>query len=247
MITATLSFPSFSQGKSVQYQSGTTQLEGYFAKAAGAKAPGVLILHAWMGLTDHEKTTANRLAKAGYHALAADVYGIGVHPSSPAEAGKLAGMYKSNFQEYQNRIKAGIDELVKLGADPNKIVVIGYCFGGTGAIEAARGALPVKGIISFHGGLGKDSVRANEPIVPKVLVLHGADDKYESPKEIATFQQEMRDGHADWQMVYFSGAVHAFTDPAAGNDNSKGSAYNATADRRSWEYMMTFLKEVFGR
>lgn len=246
LMMATASFPVFSQGKSVSYQSGSTQLEGYFAKA-GNKAPGVLILHAWMGLTDHEKTTANRLSKAGYNALAADVYGQGVHPSSPAEAGKLSSQYKTNYQEYQARIKAGIDELIKLGSDPNNIVVIGYCFGGTGAIEAARGGLPVKGIVSFHGGLGKDSARPNPAIAAKVLILHGADDPFESPKEISTFQQEMRDGKADWQMVYFSDAVHAFTDPAAGSDKSKGIAYNATADRRSWEYMMQFLKEVFGK
>lgn len=245
LMMATISFPAFTQGKNVQYQSGSTQLEGYFAKAPAAKAPGILILHAWMGITAHEKTTADRLSKAGYNALAADVYGAGVHPSSPAEAGKLSGSYKKNYAAYQARIKAGIDELVKLGADPGKIVVIGYCFGGTGAIEAARAGMPVKGIVSFHGGLGKDSTRADGPISPKVLILHGADDRYESPQEISRFQQEMRNGKADWQMVYFANAVHAFTDPAAGNDNSKGTAYNAAADRRSWEYMLQFLKEVF--
>lgn len=241
-------FRSLAQAKELSYQEGTTQLIGYFAAPAPnkKKAPGIVVIHAWMGITNHEKTTVNRLSNLGYYALAADIYGANVHPANPQEAGKQAGYYKTNYKEYQARINAAIAVLVKQGADPDNIVVIGYCFGGSGAIEAARAGLPVKGIVSFHGGLAKDPTRPNAPLKPKMLILHGADDPHESPAEINAFQQEMRDGKADWQMVYFANAVHSFTDPAAGTDNSKGAAYNKLADERSWKYMLDFLKEVFG-
>ncbi|MGF7230113.1 dienelactone hydrolase family protein [Arachidicoccus sp.] len=232
----------------LKYQDGNTKLEGYFLAPANhaKKAPGIVVIHAWMGISAHEKNTVERLSKLGYNALAADIYGEGVKPKNTKEAGKLAGYYETNYQIYHTRIKAAINEIIKQGADPNKIVVIGYCFGGTGAIEAARANMPVKGIVSFHGGLYKDSLRENNPhIVPKLLILHGADDPFQTQEAIRRFQKEMRDGKADWQMVYFGNAVHAFTDPAAGNDNSKGAAYNKKADERSWQYMLIFLKEVF--
>ena len=76
------------------------------------------------------------------------------------------------------------------------------------------------------------------PIVPKVLVCHGAIDPYASEAQLKSFQKEMNDAKADWQMIYYANAVHSFTEPAAGNDNSKGAAYNEKADKRSWEAMM---------
>jgi dienelactone hydrolase len=103
--------------------------------------------------------------------------------------------------------------------------------------------MKVQGVVSFHGGLGRDAARVNNVIKARVLVLHGADDLYVPAAEVTAFQQEMRDTKADWEMIYYADSVHAFTDPEAGNDNSKG-AYNAKADKRSWERMNSFLKDV---
>lgn len=237
---------ALAQLKAVNYADESQKLNGYFSKPKIAKKhnPGVLILPAWMGIDEHAKETATYLSKAGYASFVADIYGEGNKPTNMAEAGKQAGFYKTNIKEYHKRIQLALDQLVKNGANPDKIVVIGYCFGGTGAIEAARTNMKVKGIASFHGGLGRDDARIIEPITPKVLVLHGADDKYESDAEIKLFQDEMRTAKADWQMNYYANAVHAFTDKYAGNDNSKGAAYNEKADKRSWKAMMTFLEEV---
>ncbi len=240
----------FSQGKTVEYKDGEAALKGYFAKASDkksstGKAPGVVIIHQWMGLTQHEKTSADKLAALGYHAFAADIYGSANMPATKEEAGREAGKYKSDYKLLQSRIKSAIDELVKLGADPDRIVVIGYCFGGTAALEAARAGLKVKGVVSFHGGLKKDTARVNGQIDAKVLVLHGADDASVSKADIDNFQKEMKDGKADWQMVWYANAVHAFTQREAGNDNSKGVAYNEKADKRSWEHLLVFLDEIF--
>jgi dienelactone hydrolase len=209
------------------------------------KRPGIIVLPAWMGITAHEKTSADKLSQLGYHALVADIYGEKAKPGSAKEAAALSGFYKKNYAVYQSRIEKALETLVKQGADADNIVVMGYCFGGTGALEAGRGGLPVKGIVSIHGGLGKDSTRAYTPIKPAVLILHGADDPFVSEKDIKSFQQELRRGKTDWQMNYYSGAVHAFSDPAAGNDNSKGTAYNKKADERSWKAMVTFMEELF--
>ncbi len=237
---------SMAQSKTVTYKNDAQILSGISVKPTKAKKnkPGILILPAWMGIDEHAKDSAKRLAALGYTTFVADIYGVDQRPKNYTEAGQKAGYFKKNITEYQTLIKLALDQLIKQGANPDDIVVMGYCFGGTGSIEAARTNMKVKGVVSFHGGLGRDETRTIDKIVPKVLVLHGADDPYESKEEIVNFQNEMRTAAADWQMVYYANAVHAFTDKNAGNDNSKGAAYNEKAEKRSWEAMLVFLKEV---
>jgi len=237
---------SHAQLKPVTYKDGDQKLNGLsIAPAKGdMKKAGILILPAWKGIDKHSKAVAEDLSKLGYYAFIADIYGEGNYPKDNKAAGEKAGYYKNNIAAYQQRIKLALEELIKSGADASKIVVIGYCFGGTGAIEAARANFPVRGIVSFHGGLGRDSSRAITPITAKVLVLHGADDPSVPLPQVLTFQQEMKTAKADWQMVYYANAVHAFTEPEAGNDNSKGAAYNELAAKRSWKHFLLFLDEI---
>lgn len=237
---------SFAQLKPVKYNDANQVLNGFGIQPAkkSPQKPGVLILPAWLGIDKLSKDTAENLSRLGYYAFVADIYGEGNYPKDTKEAGKNAGYYKKNISEYQKRIALALEQLIRSGANPDNIVVIGYCFGGTGALEAARAHLKAKGVVSFHGGLGKDATRPVEPITSKVLVCHGADDPYESKEEIAAFQQEMRDTKADWQMIYYANAVHSFTNPEAGNDNSKGAAYNEIAAKRSWEHLKLFLEET---
>ena len=234
------------QLKPVKYTDGSQALNGLFAKATkkSSQNPGILLLPAWLGIDKASKDIAENLSKLGYNVFIADIYGEGNYPKNTTEAGKQAGYYKKNYEVYQKRINAALQELIKSGANPDNIVAIGYCFGGTGVLEAARGHLNLKGVVSFHGGLGKDATRPVEPITTKVLVCHGADDPFESAAEITAFQQEMRDSKADWQMIYYANAVHSFTNPEAGSDNSKGAAYNPVAAKRSFEHLQLFLNEV---
>ncbi|MGV9004922.1 dienelactone hydrolase family protein [Flavobacterium sp.] len=246
ILTLSVSFLSMSQLKPVDYNDGTQKLSGFAAipkKPFNTKA-GILILPAWMGIDDHSKESAEKLQAMGYFAFVADIYGVDKRPKTTNEAGQIAGYFKKNIAEYHKRIQLALDQLIKQGANPDKIVVIGYCFGGTGAIEAARMNMKVQGIVSFHGGLGRDESREITKIQPKVLVLHGADDFYVPKEEVESFQNEMRKGTADWQMVFYGKSVHAFTHKDAGSDNSTGAAYNEKADKRSWIAFMDFLKEV---
>ncbi len=246
-ILLVLSITSQAQLKPIAYSDGNQKLEGLLAtpKKSMKNKAGVLLLPAWMGIDNNAKENATELAKLGYTTFVADIYGIDKRPNNTKEAGQQAGYYKTNYLEYQKRIQLALDQLIKAGANPNKIAIIGYCFGGTGALEAARANMKIQGAVSFHGGLGRNPGRNIEPIAPKVLVLHGADDFYVPETEIKAFQEEMNKAKADWQMVYYADAVHAFTHKDAGSDKKTGAAYNEKAAKRSWKAMLVFFDEIF--
>jgi len=237
---------SNAQLKAINYTDGVQKLSGLAVGPANKSKSkgGILILPAWKGIDQHSKNVALELSKLGYHVFIADIYGEGNYPKDAEGAGKMAGYYKSHIDAYRKRISLALEQLVKTGAASSRIVAIGYCFGGTGVLEAARANFPVRGVVSFHGGLDRDTSKAIVPIKPEILVCHGADDPFVPSAQVASFQQEMRDARADWQMIYYANSVHAFTEPEAGNDNSKGAAYNERADKRSWQHFMLFLKEV---
>ena len=234
--------------KPLEYKAGDVLCEGWQAydDAVTGKRPGVLIVHQWTGISDHEKEAARKLAALGYNVLVADIYGKGVRPQQPQDAGKEAGKYKGFRPLLRSRVNAGLDVLARdERTDAAKLAATGYCFGGTAAIELARSGAKVLGIVSFHGGLDSPTPADGKNIKSKVLALHGADDPFVAAKDIAAFKAEMKDHYVDWKFVSYPGAVHSFTHKAAGNDNSKGAAYNADADRDSWYQMEQFLKRLF--
>lgn len=234
--------------ETVEYKQGDATLEGFHAydDSISGKRPGVLIVHQWKGLGEYEKKRAEMLAKLGYNVFAADIYGKGIRPTTPKEAGGLAGKYKSDRALLRERVKSGLEALRKNAmTDPKKIAAIGYCFGGTTVLELARSGEDISGVVSFHGGLSTPNPTDAKNIRGKVLALHGADDPNVPAPEVAAFEDEMRKAGADWQLVSYGGAVHSFTDWNAGSDNSRGAAYNERADKRSWEAMKGFFNELF--
>jgi len=234
--------------KEIEYRHGDVVLEGYIAypKDAKGKLPGVLICHQWMGHSPYERMRAEETAKLGMVAFALDIYGKGVRPKEVPEAAKLATAYKSDRALLRARALAGLEALRKVEVcDPSKIAVMGYCFGGTTALEVARSGAEILGAISFHGDLSSTAPDDAKQIKGKVVAYHGADDPFVPAAQVAAFEEEMRKAGVDWQLVAFGGAVHSFTLKAAGSDNAKGSAYNEKADLRSWEMYKGFLAEIF--
>jgi dienelactone hydrolase len=232
----------------IEYKQGEATLEGYLAydSSRPGQRPGVLIVHQWKGLTDYEKQRADMLAKLGYTAFALDIYGKGIRPKDNQEAGAQAGKYKRDRPLLRARAQAGLEILQKHKlADPKRIAAIGYCFGGTTVVELARSGADIAGVVSFHGGLDSPHPEDGKNIRCKVLVLHGADDPFVPAKDLAAFEDEMRQAKVDWQLVKYGGAVHSFTEKEAGRNNLAGAAYNEKADRRSWEAMKGFFAEVF--
>ena len=232
----------------VIYKHGNTTLEGFIAfdDSFSGKRPGVLVVHQWMGLTDYEKHRAEQLAALGYVAFCADIYGQGVRPKDTQAAGIEATKYKSDRKLLRARLNAALDRLKNLElVDTKHVAAIGYCFGGTAVIELARSSADIAGVVSFHGGLDSPTPDDGQKIRCKILACHGADDPFEKAEDLAAFEKEMREANVDWQLIKYGGAVHSFTQPLAGNDNSKGAAYNERADKRSWAAMKIFLENIF--
>jgi dienelactone hydrolase len=232
----------------IEYKDGDTVLEGYLAynPATAGRRPGVLVVHQWKGLTDYEKGRANMLAELGYTAFALDIYGKGIRPKDTQEAGAQAGKYKKDRALLRQRAQAGFAVLKNQPTvDPARVGAIGYCFGGTTVIELARTGAGVAGVVSFHGGLDSLHPEDAKNIKCKVLALHGADDPFVPPNDVAAFEDEMRQAKVDWQLVKYGGAVHSFTEKNAAANRLAGAAYNENADRRSWEAMKSFFAEAF--
>jgi dienelactone hydrolase len=233
--------------ETVEYKQGDMTLEGFLAydDSISGKRPGVLVVHQWLGLTDYEKHRAEQLAQLGYVAFCADIYGKDNQPKNVQEAGALAGKYKSDRALLRARVNAALDVLKKNElVDTKRVAAIGYCFGGTTVIELARSGADLNGIVSFHGGLDSPTPADGKNIKCKVLALAGADDPFQKPDDLTAFESEMRDNKVDWQIVFYGGAVHAFTQPDPGFVNA-GAKYNEKADKRSWEAMKQFFGEIF--
>lgn len=234
--------------RTVQYKHGNTILEGYLAydDSIHGKRPGVLVVHEWWGLNSYTMKRAEQIARLGYVVFAADMYGEGMKVNDPQKAAQLSEVYLNDRKLMRDRAMAGLDVLIRNPlVDTGKVAAIGYCFGGTTVLELARGHAPVLGVVSFHGGLSTPSPAETKDVKAKVLVLHGADDTFVSNDQINTFMDEMRRSGADWQMVFYSGAVHSFTNPEADRYGIKGIAYNEKADKRSWGAMRQFFDELF--
>ncbi len=236
------------KNETVSYKHGGAMLEGYVAydDASTQKRPVVLVVHEWMGLDANAKMHADNLAKLGYLAFAADIYGKGQNPKNTDEAGKISGFYKSDRHLLRGRVTAALKVAKNHRlANAGKVGAIGFCFGGTTVLELARSGANIDGVVSFHGGLSSPKPEDAKNIKSKVLVLHGADDPYVPDSEVAAFEEEMRRAKVDWQLFSYGGAVHGFTNPNGGKDPSKGYAYNEKAAKRSWEAMQTFFNELF--
>lgn len=223
--------------KTVTYKDGNQKLNALVTDNTGQKRPAVLILPAWKGIDNEAKQAALDLQKEGYIVLIADIYGEGNIPKTNEEASKIATSYKTDYKAYQHRIQLALDVLTKQNADPKKIAVIGYCFGGTGALEVARAGFPVEGIVSIHGGLAKDKSRPNAMFKTKILLENPADDKSVTKDDYDNLIKEMNDGKADWQIITYANSGHTFTNPESPD-------YNKIMAKRAWKHTVMFLAEI---
>lgn len=210
-----------------------------------AERPGVLVIPEYWGVNDYAKRRARMLAELGYVAFVGDMYGDGKVTTDSKQAGQWSGAVKGDRPLMRKRAVAALDELKKQpGVSKDNVAAIGYCFGGTTVLELARANTPVKGVVSFHGSLDAGNAPTAEKIDAPVLVLHGAADTHVPPDTVDALDKELTKAQADWHLVAYGSAAHAFTNPDAGNNPSSGVAYNEKADKRSWEAMKDFLAEV---
>ena len=238
------------QTRKVEYQDAAgAVLEGTLAfdDAVKGKRPGVLVIPDWMGIAPSSEGRARELAQQGYVAFVADIYGKGVRPKDAKQAGELAGRYRGGDRKLlRSRAQAALDTMLKNpDVDAARVAAIGFCFGGTAAIELAKSGAPLLGVVSFHGGLDAPTPGDSKNIKGKLLVLHGADDPYVKPADIAAFKKDLNDAKVDWVMVEYADTVHAFTQPEVGTDKAKGAAYNERSSKRAFAAMRSFFAELF--
>ena len=232
--------------ESLEYRDGDVTLRGFLAfdDRKSGRRPGVLVMPEAFGLGAQAKRRAERLAELGYVALAGDPYGDGLQLSDLQEAIKRATALFADPARSRARARAALDKLASLPqVDPSRLASIGYCMGGTLSLELARGA-PLKGIVSFHGGLQTQRPAAGQ-IKAKILVCTGADDPFVPVAQVSELADEMTKAKADWQIISYAGTVHSFTNPEADKIGATGISYNKSADERSWKAMASFFEEIF--
>ena len=237
------------KAESIEYQDGNVTLRGFvaFDDQTDEKRPGVLVMPEAFGLGAHAKERAKRLAALGYIALAGDPYGNGLEVSDLQEAIKHAGALREDPAKFRQRARAALDKLASLPqVDTSRLAMIGYCMGGTFSLELARDGAPLKGVVSFHGGLETQRPATAGQVKAKVLVCTGADDPFVPAAQVNAFAEEMTKAGVDWQVISYGGTVHSFTNPAADGVGVPGISYNMSADERSWKAMRTFFAEIFG-
>ncbi len=238
------------QGKEVSYTANGTTLKGWIAydDAVKGKRPAVLVVHEWWGHNAYARKRANMLAELGYVALAVDMYGDGKQAQHPDDAGKFAGEVAKNKPLGKARFEAAMKLLRKQrNVDGNRLAAIGYCFGGSVVLEMARTGEDLKGVASFHGGLGTDSPAQPGKVKAQVRSFTGADDKMIPVTQVEAFKQEMEKAGVNYKVVVYSGAMHSFTNPdadALGKQFNLPLAYNAEADKDSWTQAQAFLADV---
>ncbi len=236
--------------ETVEYRDGDEVMEGFVAwdDSTDARRPGVLVIHEWYGLNDYARLRTRQLARLGYVAFAADMYGKGRRATNAKEAAELSGRLKEDIELMRRRGRLALEQLREHRlSDDDKLAAIGFCFGGTSVLELARSGADFRAAVSFHGGLYTPGVSDAENIRPAILVCHGADDPHVPPKEVRAFIEEMQAGEVgDWQLNMYGGAVHSFTNPGSGDDPSSGAAFNARAERRAWKAMKMLFAETIG-
>jgi len=234
----------------VTYESDGAKMKGFVAYVPNAtnKLPIVLIVPEWWGYNAYVKKRAHQLAELGYLAMVVDMYGDGKEAQSVEEAKKLSGTFYGDPKLGKSRIEAAERKARSYKqADPNRVAAIGYCFGGSMVLNAAKMGMNLRGVVSFHGGLQGVPATRNS-VKGKILVCHGADDKFVSAEDVAAFKKNLDTVGVKYLFKVYSGATHAFTNPDATENGKKFNlpiAYNEAADKASFEEMRRFLRDVF--
>jgi len=233
----------------ITYSVGNIEYKGFLAydEKLNGKRPAVLVVPEWWGLTDYLKMRVRKLADLGYVAFAVDMFGNGKIAENPTEAQSLTKPFYSNPQLSKTVLEAALTKVKALKeTDGSKILAIGYCFGGSVVLNAAKLGMDFKGVVSFHGSL--KGVHADKSLLKaKILVCQGGDDKFVSPGDVNAFKQQLDSIGAYYKLIVYPNATHAFTNPASTETGKKFKmpiAYNEKADKDSWNDMKLFFKSI---
>ncbi|HTK75176.1 MAG TPA: dienelactone hydrolase family protein [Gemmataceae bacterium] len=244
------SAPAAVQTKKIAYRHGDLECQGFLAwdDAVTGPRPGVLVLHEWWGLNDYARGRAEALAKLGYVAFAADMYGGGKVTEHPQEAGEMATKVRANVEDWRKRATTALGVLTSQPqCDKTRLAAIGYCFGGSTALQLAYAGADLKAVGTFHAALPTPTADDAKRIRAALLICHGADDKFIPDQAIKDFRQALDGAGAKYEFVSYPNTVHSFTVPGADKHNIAGMKYNKSADQDSWKRLLALLAEKFKR
>ena len=233
--------------ETIEYKDGATTCRGFLAydETKTGKRPGILVMPEALGLGEHAKQRAQRLAQLGYVAFAGDPYGNGLELATLEEAIKRATELFADPAKLRARGRAALDKLASLPqVDSSRLAEIGFCMGGTFGLELARDGAPLTGVCTFHSGLQTQRPAAGG-LKTKILINTGADDPMVPFEQVKGFADEMTKAGADWRVISYSGTKHSFTNRDADKLKNPAIAYNQLADERSWKAMSSFFEEIF--
>lgn len=236
------------QSKTITYQVGDQTYKGYLAwdEAVEGKRPGVLVVHEWWGLNDYARSRADQLAELGYVAFACDMYGDGKTTTHPQEAGAMAGKVRENLDAWRERAVVGLDVLASQEqCDKERLAVIGYCFGGSTALQLAYTGADVDAVVTFHAALPVPSLGEAKQIEGRIQIHNGADDALIKQETIDQLSEVLNEAGVKWKLISYPGAKHSFTNKDAGKAGVPALEYNAEADRKSWAAMKELFQQVF--
>ena len=236
------------QTKKIAYKHGDLECQGYLVwdDAVKGPRPGVLVVHEWWGLNDYARGRAEQLAKLGYVAFAADMYGEGKVTEHPKEAGEMAAKVRANVKDWRKRAEKALDVLkAQPQCDKTKLAAIGYCFGGSTALQLAYSGADLKAVATFHAALPAPAAEEAKQIKATILVCNGADDKFIPDQAIKSFREALDKAGVKYEFVSYPGAVHSFTVPDADKHQNPGMKYNKSADEDSWKRMVTLFADKF--
>jgi dienelactone hydrolase len=236
LLTIAIASSANATGMNVGYTVDGEPYEGYFVSPS-PKAPLVLLLHDWDGLTDYEVKRAEMLAAEGYAVFAADLFGAGVRPTKIEDKRQHTGELYKDRAKMRALVQGALDAAQARGADTGNAVVMGYCFGGAAVLEYARSGADMQGFVTFHGGLETPEGQNYSQAKGKYLVLHGTADTNVTMDQFAALANQFEQYSVDHEMITYGGAPHAFT--VFGTDR-----YRADADKKSWKRFLEFLKET---
>jgi dienelactone hydrolase len=210
--------------------------EGYFVSPK-KNSPLILLVHDWDGLTDYEIQRANMLAELGYAVMAADLFGKGVRPTAVKDKKEHTGELYQDRDKMRTLLNGALKAAAKKGAGLDKVVAMGYCFGGAAVLELARSGVDLLGTASFHGGLATPEGQDYSEAKGKVIIFHGAADKMIKMDQVAELANELEAAKVPHEIISYGGAPHAFT--VFGSDR-----YRREADENSWDRFASFLGQV---
>jgi len=236
--------------QTIHYSDGDTPLRGYLSwdDSFQGPRPGVMVVHEWWGLNDYARARADKLAKLGYVAFAADMYGDRQVTRHPSQAQQWMSTITADVGHWRQRARVGLQQLRNNPlTDPDHLAAIGYCFGGATVMQMAYAGADLDAVVSFHGSLPAISDQHSGNINARILAFHGDADEFTPKKNVDAFEAGLERVGADWQLVVFGGVRHSFTNPDAADYGIANLKYDAYADQMSWDPMQNFFKQVFAK